>query len=153
MDNNTPKEKPTKPVPKPHPVGLTALDTTFCFMSLLYPFHHSRDIYRYIFLFKENETSGTILDKIRYSELSGRNKAKIKDCEKKKLISFVLLMVMLLVSLFFSVRIFSILMVISLLVTAYDFLDKRICYLWLRREYYRKSPNAQTEPIVGREED
>jgi len=42
---------------------------------------------------------------------------------------------------------------IALLVTGYEYLDRRILYLWLRREYYRKRPNAETESIGGRETD
>ena len=91
MEEQHHRKKPPKPPAKPQPAGVTALDTGFCYLSLLYPFRINRDIYRDIFIFKEVEGGSTVLERLHYSEIPGKYKAQIKECEQKQAFSFVLL--------------------------------------------------------------
>jgi len=153
MEEQIHRKKREKPPVIPHPPGITALDTGVCYFSLLYPLIINRDIHREIFIFKENESGGTTLERLRYSELSGKYKARIKECDGRQRFGFVVLCVLLVISFIFSFKLFSFLMAAALLFTGYEYLDRRVRYLWLKREYYRKRPDAQTEPPGGGEAD
>jgi hypothetical protein len=148
------EKKKEDPTPKPnHPLGITPLDTGFCFFSLLYPFRVNRDIYRYIFVFMDNKTGGTALNRVHYSELDGRYKAKIKESQSRQGIVFAVVLALLVLTFVFSFKLFVLLAIVCILQTGYEALDRRIRYLWLKREYWRKRSNAETESPVGTETD
>jgi hypothetical protein len=153
MEEKIHRKKNGKPLEKPHPPGVTALDTGICYFSLLHPFIINRDIHREVFVFKENDSGGTTLERLRYSELSGRYQSRIRECEQRQRFGFIILCVLLVLAFLFSFKVFSFLMAAVVLFTGYEYLDRRVRYLWLKREYYRKRPDAQTEPPVGREAD
>jgi hypothetical protein len=106
----------------------------------------NRDIHREIFIFKEDGAGGTALERVRYSELSGKYKSQIRACEGRRLVSFAVFCGVLVTSFIISFKAFSVLMAGAFLFTGYDLLDRRVRALWLKREYNRKRPDAEIEP-------
>ena len=122
-----------------NPAGLTSLDTGVCYFSLLYPLIRDSSDNRLVYIFQEKERERTSLDKIRYYDLQGKYRRELRNAEKKRAASFYILCAALIVTMLFFLNAFKIILAVSMVVTFYEYVDRRIKSLWLKREYKRNN--------------
>ena len=118
-----------------HPPGLSGNDTRCYFLSLLYPVAGDTDETRDVYVFFDDDGGKITLERYPYHQLDEVYRKQIKATRKKRSIAFFCALALLAVALVVSMRYFQILLFISLAATLYEFMDRRIRYLWLRREY------------------
>jgi archaellum biogenesis protein FlaJ (TadC family) len=119
-----------------HHPGLTPFDTALYFFSLIYPFVRETDNQsRIVFIWLIEEERGVVLEKKAYPDLSKEYRKEIKEVEKIRRRLFYLTLVILAASFFISLTAFKVLLGIVLLVTLGYTADRRIKFLWLKREY------------------
>jgi len=120
-----------------HPPGLSGYDTRCYFLSLLYPVAGNTDEARDVYVFFEDDGGKTALERYPYHQLDEVYRKQIRAIRKKRSIAFFGALALLAVAFFVSMRFFKILLFVTLAATLYEFMDRRIRYLWLRREYER----------------
>jgi VanZ family protein len=133
--------------------GTAPMETAVYLFSLRYPFSRPNDIHRNVFLFKEDAEGNVFVDRLRYSELSGSQKQRIRKCQARSRLYFLITVVVMVCSLPFGQTVSAIVLLAALLMTFYEVLDRRIQFLYLRREYRLKEFNAKNKPAFRSEED
>jgi hypothetical protein len=138
MDSTTPN----------HPPGLSGFDTRVYPLSLLYPVIRDMEETRDVYVFFENDGGEVTLERHPYHRLDEIYRKQIKAVRRKRSTAFFSALVLDGVALLFSVRYFKIFLFLSLLATLYEFMDRRIRYLWLRREYDRTRRSQTRTPVL-----
>lgn len=133
--------------------GIAPYETAVYFLSLLYPTRFSNDVHRSIYIYRMGPDNQMMVDRIRYSELSGSQKRKVRLSETRNRFYFLVTMLMLTVAALYNSKVFIGLLLLSILVTGFEAIDRRIQFLHLRREFRKKESNAKIKPPFGAKED
>lgn len=143
MKNKTPSYKP----------GLPDYYTRVCPFSLLYPVVIDNDETRDVYVFWEQDEGKVTLERYPYHRLDEVYRKQLRKGAKKKAMAFYITLALLAFMILFSFRWFQILMGLSCLATLYEFMDRRIRHLWLRREYASNHKTNAGYGITGRSQE
>ncbi|OGS35792.1 MAG: hypothetical protein A2293_05150 [Elusimicrobia bacterium RIFOXYB2_FULL_49_7] len=133
--------------PKP---GLTINDTRLGLFSLLYPITKETDETRDIYVYEKQDNGPPKLERHTYHHLDEGYRKQIKSIREQRTWCFYGLLALLFIFWIFFIHWFHFVLGFVLAGTLYEFMDRRIRHLWLKREYHRTQQDGEKTRTIKR---